>query len=97
MNSVLVLFFASSAKAATPATSSTSSIRSSRVSPITPIAMSQAMNFTPGWINFFIGTDMLLSKHTPQWIPIKQSTMNLTFGLGIPLGPRGNRSDKGWL
>ena len=56
-----------------------------------------AMNFTPGWINFFIGTDMLLSKHTPQWIPIKQSTMNLTFGLGIPLGPRGNRSDKGWL
>lgn len=56
-----------------------------------------AMNFTPGWINFFIGTDMLLSKHTPQWIPIKQSSMNLTFGLGIPLGPRGNRSDKGWL
>lgn len=57
-------------------------------------AVGLAMNLSPGWINFFVGTDMLLSYHTPQWVPIKQSTMNLTFGLGIPIGKRGERG--GW-
>lgn len=54
-------------------------------------AVGLAMNLSPGWINFFVGTDMLLSRHTPQWVPIRQSTMNLTFGLGIPIGKRGER------
>lgn len=54
-------------------------------------AVGLAMNISPGWINLFVGTDMLLSRHTPQWVPIKQNTMNLTFGLGIPIGKRGER------
>lgn len=58
-------------------------------------AVGLAMNLSPGWINLFVGTDMLLSRHTPQWIPIKQNTMNLTFGLGIPIGKRGERGTWG--
>ncbi len=54
-------------------------------------AVGLAVNFTPGFINLFLGTDLLTSKHTPQWIPVSQSKMNLTFGLGVPIGKRGER------
>mgnify|MGYP002569312416 FL=1 len=54
-------------------------------------AVGLALNLCPSWINFFIATDMLVSKHTPQWIPIKQSTMNVTLGLGVPIGKRSHR------
>lgn len=60
-------------------------------------AVGLAMNLTPGWINLFLGTDMLLSRHTPQWVPIRQSSMNFTFGLGIPIGPRGTRNAPRYL
>lgn len=56
-------------------------------------AIGLAMNLTPGWINLFVGTDMLLSRHTPQWVPISQNTVNLTFGLGIPIGKYGERGE----
>lgn len=56
-------------------------------------AVGLALNICPGWINFFVGTDILLSKKTPQWIPVSQSNMNITFGLGIPLGRRGTRHE----
>ena len=54
-------------------------------------AVGLALNLCPSWINFFIATDVLTSKHTPQWIPIKQSSMNMTLGLGIPIGKRSHR------
>lgn len=54
-------------------------------------AVGLALNLCPNWINFFIATDMLVSKHTPQWIPIKQSMMNVTLGLGVPIGKRSHR------
>lgn len=54
-------------------------------------AVGLAMNVCPGWINFFLATDLLTTKHTPQWVPVKQSTMNVTLGLGIPMGKRGHR------
>lgn len=50
-----------------------------------------ALNLHPGWINFFVATDVLTARHTPQWIPVKQTTMNLTLGLGIPIGKHGHR------
>ena len=50
-----------------------------------------ALNICPGFINFFVGTDLLLCKKTPQWIPIHQSNMNFTFGLGVPIGRKGER------
>lgn len=44
-----------------------------------------ALNMSPGWINFFIGSDYMITKVTPQCIPISSSALNLHFGLAIPL------------
>lgn len=54
-------------------------------------ALGLAMNICPGWINFFVGTDLVATRFTPQFIPVRQKTMNLTFGLGFPLGKRSHR------
>lgn len=50
-----------------------------------------ALNVCPGWINFYLGTDMLLAKHSAQFLPIKRNTMSLTLGIGIPIGKYGQR------
>ena len=54
-------------------------------------AVGLALNLCPNWINFYLATDVLTSKHTPQWVPIKQSSMNVTLGLGIPIGKWSHR------
>ena len=54
-------------------------------------ALGLALNICPGFINFFVATDMLMAKKNPQWVPIKQSNANVTFGLGVPIGPKGAR------
>lgn len=54
-------------------------------------AIGFALNLCPSFINFFIGTDVLLSKKTTEYIPIKQSNMNVTFGLSFPIGPIAQR------
>lgn len=54
-------------------------------------AFGLALNLCPGWINFFVGTDLVATRFTPQFIPVKQKSMNVTFGLGIPLGRRSHR------
>lgn len=57
-------------------------------------AVGLALNLCPNWINFFLATDMLLSQHGRYFIPYKQSRMNFTVGIGIPLGPRSFRIDE---
>lgn len=54
-------------------------------------AVGLALNLCPNWINFYLATDMLLTKHTPQFVPIRQSNMNFTLGIGIPIGKRSHR------
>lgn len=54
-------------------------------------AVGLGLNLCPGWINFFLATDMLITKHTPQWVPVRQSSANVTLGIGIPLGGRSHR------
>ncbi len=54
-------------------------------------AVGLALNLCPNWINFFVATDMLIAKHTPQWLPISHTTMNLTLGIGVPIGKRSRR------
>lgn len=44
-----------------------------------------ALNLSPSWINFYIGTDYMFGKVTPQFVPIRQKCANLYFGIGIPL------------
>lgn len=48
-----------------------------------------ALNFSPSWINFFLGTDYMLTKVTPQMVPVNSHTANVFFGLSIPLRGRG--------
>ncbi len=58
-------------------------------------AVGLALNFCPNkGINFFVGTDVLLSKVTPQFVPVNQSSMNVTFGIAVPLGKVGTRYPK---
>lgn len=54
-------------------------------------AVGLALNLTPGWINFFVATDALMTKHAKQFVPIRQSMVNVTVGLGVPVGPRSRR------
>ncbi len=57
-------------------------------------ALGLALNICPArGINFFLGTDFLLSKKTPQWIPVSQSNMNITFGMGVPIGRNSMRHE----
>ena len=49
-------------------------------------AVGLALNLNPSWINFYLATDIVTAKHTPQFIPIKQSVMNVTLGIGVPIG-----------
>ena len=54
-------------------------------------ALGLGLNLNPGWINFYIATDVLLTKKSAQWIPIKQGRMNFNLGIGVPMGKRGLR------
>ena len=54
-------------------------------------AVGLGLNLCPSWINFFIGTDVLITKHTPQFVPVRQSIMNVTLGIGVPIGKRSHR------
>lgn len=54
-------------------------------------AVSLALNLCPSWINFYIATDVLLNKHIAYMIPDRGTKANVTFGLAIPIGPRGER------
>lgn len=44
-----------------------------------------ALNFSPSWINFFIGSDYMITKINPQMLPISGNAMNMYMGLSIPL------------
>ena len=41
--------------------------------------------FHPKWINFYLGSDFLTTKYSPQMIPVRQKAMNLYCGLSIPI------------
>lgn len=45
-----------------------------------------ALNFSPSWINLFVGTDYMPTKVTPQFVPISNGNFNIYFGLAIPIG-----------
>lgn len=54
-------------------------------------AVGLALNLNPNWINFYIATDIVTGQHGSYFIPIKQSLMHVTLGLGIPIGKRSHR------
>ena len=44
-----------------------------------------ALNFSPKFINFFIGSDYMFTKVTPQFLPVSANAMNLHLGISVPL------------
>ncbi len=47
-----------------------------------------ALNFHPAWINFFVGTDYVMLKVTPQGVPYNLNAANIYLGLAIPVGKK---------
>ena len=46
------------------------------------------LNFHPAGINFFVGSDYMITKVTPQYIPVNDMNAHFTMGISIALGAR---------
>lgn len=46
------------------------------------------VNFHPKGFNFFIGTDHMITRVNPQFIPIRNANANVSFGFNITLGDK---------
>lgn len=46
------------------------------------------LNFHPAGINLFVGSDYMITKVTPQYIPLDNMNAHVTFGLSLALGRR---------
>ena len=46
------------------------------------------LNFHPAGLNLFVGSDYMVTKVTPQFIPVNNLNAHLTFGLNLALGKR---------
>lgn len=45
-------------------------------------------NFHPAGFSFFVGSDYMVTKVNPQFIPINEMNTNITLGVNIPLGKK---------
>lgn len=46
------------------------------------------LNFHPVGLNLFVGSDYMITKVTPQFIPVNNLNAHITFGLNLTLGKR---------
>lgn len=46
------------------------------------------LNFHPAGLNLFVGSDYMITKVSPQFIPINNLNAHITFGLNLTLGKR---------
>lgn len=46
------------------------------------------LNFHPAGINLFVGSDYMITRVTPQYIPLDNMNAHITFGLNLALGKR---------
>ena len=46
------------------------------------------LNFHPAGINLFVGSDYMITKVTPQYIPVDNMNSHITLGLSLALGKR---------
>lgn len=45
-------------------------------------------NFHPAGLSFFIGSDYMITKVTPQFIPVNEVNANVTMGINFPIGKK---------
>lgn len=43
-------------------------------------------NFHPAGLSFFVGSDYMITKVTPQFLPVNELNGNITFGINMPVG-----------
>lgn len=46
------------------------------------------LNFHPAGVNFFVGSDYMITKVTPQFIPVNNLNSHITLGVNLALGKR---------
>lgn len=46
------------------------------------------LNFSPKGVNFFFGTDHMVTRFTAQYIPLGRASAVFNFGMNIPIGVR---------
>lgn len=46
------------------------------------------LNIHPAGFNLFVGSDFMISKVTPQYIPVDDLNAHVTFGIGFPIGSK---------
>ena len=46
------------------------------------------LNFTPKGVTLFFGSDYMVTRVTPQWIPTGRATASFNLGMNIPIGRR---------
>ena len=46
------------------------------------------LNFHPSGFNFFIGTDHMITKVTPQYVPVGNANANVSMGFNITWGKK---------
>lgn len=46
------------------------------------------LNFHPAGVNFFVGSDYMITRVTPQFIPVNDFNSHITLGLTLALGKR---------
>ena len=51
-------------------------------------SMGWMFNFHPKVLSFFIGSDYMITKVNPQYIPVNEINSNITLGINIPFGKR---------
>lgn len=47
-----------------------------------------ALNFSPSWINFFIGSDYMFTKVSSEFLPVKSTAADVYVGISVPLHRR---------
>ena len=45
-------------------------------------------NFHPAGLTFFVGSDYMITKVTPQFIPVNNLNSHITLGINLALGKR---------
>lgn len=46
------------------------------------------LNFHPAGLSMFVGSDFMITKVTPQFVPTNNLNANFTFGISIPFGSK---------
>lgn len=56
-------------------------------------SLGMMLNFHPSGFNFFIGSDHMITRVSPQFLPVDEFGSHITLGVNIPIGKLYNNQD----